>query len=222
MIEVEKPLVGGLKGISDSGDDLMNEAIQDKAKRSTKRFNNNQQDDEMFDSNMLLAVNLPEYAPQLPDDLLLRPLRITDYHRGYLQLLSQLTAVGNVTEEQFRRRFRSMQNTDPKSYYIVVIEDLNSGAIVGSATLVVEYKFIHSAGCRGRTEDVVVSREMRGRQLGKLLNYYLVEMARELGVYKMSLECKDKLITFYEQFGFVKDAGNNFMVQRFESSTCKI
>jgi glucosamine-phosphate N-acetyltransferase len=42
--------------------------------------------------------------------------------------------------------------------------------VVASATLVVEWKFIHSAGSRGRIEDVVVDDRMRGQHLGVLLN----------------------------------------------------
>ncbi|VDM42013.1 unnamed protein product [Toxocara canis] len=175
---------------------------------------------EMFPSDLLLSLELPLSAPKLPEDLMIRPLRIDDYNRGYLQLLSQLTSVGDVSEEQFQKRFVSMQNTHPKGYYVVVLEEprkvYSSGMIVGSATLVIEWKFIHEAGCRGRTEDVVVDKRMRGRQLGKILNFYLVQLARRIGVYKLSLECKDALIPFYEQFGFKLDQGNNFLVQRFK------
>ncbi|KHN87292.1 Glucosamine 6-phosphate N-acetyltransferase [Toxocara canis] len=171
---------------------------------------------EMFPSDLLLSLELPLSAPKLPEDLMIRPLRIDDYNRGYLQLLSQLTSVGDVSEEQFQKRFVSMQNTHPKGYYVVVLEEPSSGMIVGSATLVIEWKFIHEAGCRGRTEDVVVDKRMRGRQLGKILNFYLVQLARRIGVYKLSLECKDALIPFYEQFGFKLDQGNNFLVQRFK------
>ena len=73
-----------------------------------------------------------------------------------------------------------------------------------------------STGIRGRIEDVVVSDEYRGRQLGKLLLETLTILGREFGCYKMSLECKDSLIKFYGQFGYVKDEGNNFLQQRFK------
>lgn len=43
----------------------------------------------------------------------------------------------------------------------------------------------------------------------------LTLLAQELGCYKISLECKDKLIKYYETFGYHLDEGNNFMVQRF-------
>lgn len=53
-------------------------------------------------------------------------------------------------------------------YYVTVIEDTRSNAIIGAATLVTEFKFIHECGLRGRLEDVVVNSTYRGKQLGKL------------------------------------------------------
>ncbi|GFG35092.1 hypothetical protein Cfor_05024, partial [Coptotermes formosanus] len=54
----------------------------------------------------------------------------------------------------------------PNTYFVTVIEDTSTNQIVGSATLVVEQKFIHECA-RGRVEDVVVSSNYRGKQLGK-------------------------------------------------------
>lgn len=36
--------------------------------------------------------------------LLVRPLQLEDYDKGFLQLLSQLTAVGNVNRMTFERK----------------------------------------------------------------------------------------------------------------------
>ncbi|KAE9416850.1 hypothetical protein Angca_006568, partial [Angiostrongylus cantonensis] len=150
----------------------------------------------------------------VPDGFAVRPLKIHDYDNGFLELLAQLTVVGEVTRDAFKDRFKRMRTT-PQSYYIVVIEDLSSGRVVGTATLVLEWKFIHRVGCRGRVEDVVVDKNFRGKKIGALLNRTLVSLAKEVGVYKLSLECKDALIPFYELNGYKKDIGNNFLVQRF-------
>jgi glucosamine-phosphate N-acetyltransferase len=159
----------------------------------------------------------PGISPTSPGvGLVLRPLRIEDDQKGFLTLLAMLTSVGHVSAEDFRNQFEVMAMC-PNSYYVTVIEDVEQGRVVGCATLIVEYKFIHSAGTRGRIEDVVVSDAYRGRQLGKLLLETLTLMGRHnVGCYKMSLECKDSLIKFYEQFGYEKDPGNNYLQQRFK------
>ncbi|GMT14433.1 hypothetical protein PFISCL1PPCAC_5730, partial [Pristionchus fissidentatus] len=153
---------------------------------------------------------------RVPNGLRVRPLHLDDYDKGFLAILSQLTSVGEMDRSKWESRFRSMQRTTPSTYFVCVVEDLDSNRVVGAATLVLEWKFIHSAGSRGRVEDVVVDESMRGKKLGVLLNDVLVRLAKQMGVYKVSLECKDKLIPFYEQFGYKKDAGNNFLVQRFD------
>jgi glucosamine-phosphate N-acetyltransferase len=44
---------------------------------------------------------------------------------------------------------------------------VNTGEVIGSATLLLEQKFIHNCAKRGRIEDVVVDDRYRGKQLGK-------------------------------------------------------
>ncbi|GMS84226.1 hypothetical protein PENTCL1PPCAC_6401 [Pristionchus entomophagus] len=166
----------------------------------------------LFDSSILAD----EIVGHVPNGLRVRPLHIDDYDKGFLHVLSQLTSVGEIDRSSWEWRFRSMQRTIPSTYFVCVVEELDSTRVVGAATLVLEWKFIHSAGSRGRVEDVVVDESMRGKKLGVLLNDVLVRLAKQMGVYKVSLECNDKLIPFYEQFGYKKDAGNNFLVQRFD------
>jgi hypothetical protein len=48
------------------------------------------------------------------------------------------------------------------------------------------------------------------------MNELLVRLAKHLGVYKLSLECKPTLVPFYMRFGYKVDEGNLFMVQRFD------
>jgi len=147
--------------------------------------------------------------------LFLRPLRIYDHERGFLKLLEQLTSVGDVSEEKFKETFKRMK-TQSDTYYVTVIEDCNTGDVIGSATLFLEQKFIHDCAKRARIEDVVVDDRFRGKQLGKLLVVVLVLLAKKLGCYKISLDCKDTMIPFYEGLGFSKEPSNgNFLVIRY-------
>uniref|UniRef100_A0A914RKT6 Uncharacterized protein n=1 Tax=Parascaris equorum TaxID=6256 RepID=A0A914RKT6_PAREQ len=119
------------------------------------RFNNNclyemeDRDDgaDMFPSHILSSLELPLSAPKIPDNVIVRPLRIDDYKRGYLQLLSQLTFVGDVSEEQFRERFLLMQGTRPKSYYIIVVEELRLVNVILFACLFIVYMIAFLCVC---------------------------------------------------------------------------
>lgn len=43
----------------------------------------------------------------------------------------------------------------------------------------------------------------------------LTILSQKVDCYKVSLECKDEVVKFYQQFGFDKEEGQNYMVQRF-------
>ncbi|XP_032819600.1 glucosamine 6-phosphate N-acetyltransferase isoform X1 [Petromyzon marinus] len=131
---------------------------------------------------------------------------------GFMKVLSQLTHVGEVTEEQFIARFESLKKAG--GYFIVVVEDTKRGTIVATGTLMVEQKFIHCCGTRGRMEDVVVTDECRGKQLGKLLLVTLKLLSKSLGCYKITLECLPKNVAFYEKFDY-KTSPESYMQCRF-------
>lgn len=68
---------------------------------------------------------------------------------------------------------------------------------------------------RGIIEEVVVSNEYRGKQLGKLIVATLIELGKVLGCYKITLNCNDKMVKFYEGLGFNAEPGNaNFLMIR--------
>lgn len=159
-------------------------------------------------------VTQNEYYFDLGDNLILRPLKRDDYSKNYLNLLSQLTVVGNVTKEQFEQRYDSMKSCF-NSYFIMVVEDLSKQIICATITHVYEQKFLRNTGARGRIEDVVVHEEYRGKKLSKLLLDVAVQLSKLLGCYKLSLECKDNLKKLYQQFGFDLEEHQNYLCQRF-------
>ncbi|XP_025418201.1 probable glucosamine 6-phosphate N-acetyltransferase [Sipha flava] len=148
----------------------------------------------------------------------LRPLRSTDFARGHLDLLSQLTVTGDVDRKTYADTFAAMK-ANAGTYYIIVVEDTHRDRIVASGSLVLEKKFIHSCGQRGRIEDIVVDSDCRGKRFGKIVVQHLIALACILKCYKISLECKDSNVNWYSSMGFVSEHGNsNYMQIRFEES----
>jgi len=106
-------------------------------------------------------------------------------------------------KKKFEDRFREMQAAKDV-YYVVVIEDTKKSKIIGTATLLVEKKFIRGAGKSGHIEDVVVDSSYRGKNLGKRVIDQLVHLAKSIGCYKVILDCSEKNVSFYEKCGFTK------------------
>merc|ERR1711874_221376 len=153
--------------------------------------------------------------PPLGAGLLLRPLLLSDFNTGFLPLLAQLTSVGEVTWQQWEERWSQLKAAS--GYFIIVVEDVAEEKVVGAATLLVERKFIHQCGQVGRVEDVVVSDEYRGRQLGKLLVSSCSLLAKRLNCYKVTLNCNDKMVKFYTSLGYSCEQGNaNYMCIRLD------
>jgi glucosamine-phosphate N-acetyltransferase len=127
-----------------------------------------------------------------------RKLEESDYHKNYLQLLSQLTQVGQISSDEFANILAKIQSQ------IWVFEDTHVNKIVASASIFLEQKFIHGGGIVAHLEDVVVDQSYRGAQLGKKLIANIVEKARDSGAYKIIADCNPELVSFYSKNGFEK------------------
>merc|ERR1711962_1069251 len=183
--------------------------------RSVIKVNGDAEENYLFPAHFLdklqdVDIKQVPSLPPLESSLLVRPLRLSDFDTGFLALLAQLTSVGEITRQQWEERWKELKSSS--SYFIVVLEK-----VVGAATLLVEKKFIHECGQVGRVEDVVVSDEYRGRQLGKLLVSSCSLLAKRLDCYKVTLNCADKMVKFYNSLGYSCEQGNaNYMCIRLD------
>jgi glucosamine-phosphate N-acetyltransferase len=86
--------------------------------------------------------------------------------------------------------------------YPTFVAVAGDGLVIGATTLLVEQKFIHRGGLVGHIEDVVVRKGHEGKGVGGSVVRAAVEKARELGCYKVILDCKADLVDFYKKLGF--------------------
>jgi glucosamine-phosphate N-acetyltransferase len=127
-----------------------------------------------------------------------RKLEYTDYNRGYLELLSQLTSVDNVSYDQFTN-FVDKLNSDHQVWVYCV-----NNKILVTGTLVKEQKLIHGYSKYGHIEEIVVDNSLRGQGYGKRIVDFLVSQAKDC--YRVNLNCIENLEEFYKKSGFSKKA----------------
>jgi glucosamine-phosphate N-acetyltransferase len=130
----------------------------------------------------------------------IKKLDETDFDFGYLELLENLTTVGDISKEKAIQQFYKINKNDNIEIYVIF--DASSNKIVASGTLLVEDKFIHQCGKVGHIEDIVVNPKYRGMGLGKKIITHLTERAKELECYKIILDCAEKNTEFYQKCGF--------------------
>jgi glucosamine-phosphate N-acetyltransferase len=135
-----------------------------------------------------------------PTGYTIRPLEVGDYAKGYLELLGHLTTVGTVTEDAFKTQLERMKSCGVSVFVVTDAE----GRVVGSTTVQLEPKIIHGCGFVGHIEDVVVSPDQRGKNLGRLLVQRAVEQAKQWGCYKVILDTAEGAADFYAKLGFRK------------------
>ena len=75
--------------------------------------------------------------------------------------------------------------------------------ILGTMSVLFDYKIIHNGGVVCRFEDFVVDEEYRYKGVGTELINHGKSMARDKGAYKIILDCKTDLKEFYMKQGFI-------------------
>ena len=128
----------------------------------------------------------------------IRKITYTDYIQ-HINLYKQLSIIDNVSYEDY---IKFVDSLDANHCVFVICDENNR--LLGTATILIEQKLIHNMGKVGHIEDVVIDSNMRKCGLGKFIINHLVNYARDMGCYKMILDCSDENIIFYEKNNFKK------------------
>jgi len=153
--------------------------------------------DELLFSSDLIS---PDVLEALPEGYTCRPIKRSDYHNGFLDVLRVLTTVGEISEEAFNERYDWMRQRND-AYFLLCILD-GTEKIVGTGALIVERKFIHNLGLVGHIEDIAVAKDQQGKKLGLRIIQALDYVAEKVGCYKSILDCSEANEGFYVKCGF--------------------
>ncbi|CAF3625772.1 unnamed protein product [Fusarium graminearum] len=156
-----------------------------------------------------------DVVSSFPQGYTIRPLERGDYAKGFLDCLSVLSDVGNVSQDQFEERFDWMKIQGQGVHFHVVIEHENR--IVGTGAIIVERKFIHNLGLIGHIEEIAIGKDFQGKGLGLKLLASLSSIAKNVGCYKTTLGTSPDNEPFYVKCGYNKSG--NIMNQYLPIST---
>ncbi len=106
----------------------------------------------------------------------------------------------SFSEEEFHQRLGDLSQ---RGIEIYVMEE-SSGALVATATLIVEPKFIFNLATYAHIEDVCVATRRRREGLGKAIMKELLAVCKQRGYHKVTLCCGDQNVSFYEACGLEK------------------
>ena len=122
-------------------------------------------------------------------------------------LLQQLTEIdySNRDEEICWNLFISNNSSNG-------IVGLYEDKVVAYGAIVIENKIRGESA--GHIEDIVVDKNMRGKNVGIDLIKELVKIAKEKGCYRVTLFCDKPLLNFYEKNGF-KISGNEIVLKTY-------
>ncbi|RNJ79628.1 MAG: GNAT family N-acetyltransferase [Nitrosopumilus sp. H8] len=131
-------------------------------------------------------------------DATVRRLQKGDLQNGFLTSLDALKRASDIDPAKAEEIF---QRIDANPDYTIAVAE-KDGKVIGTATLVVEQKFIHEGGLVGHIEDVAVSKESQERGIGSKIVSYLLDVAKKRGCYKTILDCTDEVVPFQKKMGF--------------------
>jgi len=141
----------------------------------------------------------PTVASSLPTGYTLRPLYKSDYSE-FLDVLRVLTTVGDISEEEWSKRYDWMAARNEEYFTLCITDD--KGKVVAVGSLIVEKKFIRNLGQVGHIEDIAVLENQQGKRLGLKMIHALDHISEKVGCYKSILDCSEKNQGFYEKCGY--------------------
>lgn len=113
-----------------------------------------------------------------------------------LSLLHQLSPPSEqdkVSQESLKQILLKM--IQDENHHIHVLEENDS--IIATGTLLIRLNLSHGGKSAAHIENVVVDKKHRKKGIGKIMINHLIKKAKNLGCYKVILNCKKENIPFY-------------------------
>lgn len=139
-------------------------------------------------------------------DIAIREMTMIDavsmVNNGLLKTLSNLTESPSIEPDAAMMAFYAIRLSETSVVFVAEEETDDDKQLVGFIKLVVDTKLSHGVCRAGRIEDVVVRKGYEGRGIATKLIERAIEKAKDIGCYKITLDCRPELESFYAKFDF--------------------
>ena len=148
--------------------------------------------------------------------IVIHEIEYEDIDKGFLQVLDNLLPP-NIDDIQAKKILEKIKSNP--LHKIFVAEDTESHKIVGTATLLLEPKFIDKGMVVEYVEDVAVKKGYEGLGIGKQVIENVINYAKTTKqCNKIILYCSEKTKEFYEKSGFELSEDTLVMKKKYSNS----
>lgn len=138
------------------------------------------------------------------NEMKFRHLELYDYNNNFLDLFKSFSSDINYDKILFDEYYSNYLSSN-KVIYVLELNNI----ILGSISLLFDQKIFHNYNLSIQIEDLVVNKNIRNNKIGSLLLSTVKNLIEEVNtieymIYKIILNCDDKLENFYTKNGFIK------------------
>ncbi|MDD4412897.1 MAG: GNAT family N-acetyltransferase [Patescibacteria group bacterium] len=142
----------------------------------------------------------------MENDIIIRIMTMVDAvsmeTNGLMKTLGNLTKSPLIDTNAATIAFYAISLLEGSIVFVAEEDTDEDKQLVGFIKLVIDTKFSHDVCRAGRIEDVVVRKGYESKGIATKLMEKAVEKAKEIGCYKITLDCRLELESFYNKFGF--------------------
>lgn len=121
---------------------------------------------------------------------------------GFLDTLSNLTEVSPLNPEERLAIFEKVKQEGSTIFVAISEENSSQGQVIGTVKLMLDQKFFRGGAVAAHLEDFVVRKGFEGHGIARTMWLTFLEKCREIGCYKIILDCANDLVPFYKKLGF--------------------
>lgn len=131
-------------------------------------------------------------------DIKIKEMDISDLViSGFSETLTNLRPVGDMSQDM-KKTILEKINSQNGHIFIAICD----GKVVGTTTVLIEQKFIRGGAKVAHIEDVSTRKDFEGHGIASTILKRCISYAKEMGCYKVILDCGKNVIPFYERYGF--------------------